>query len=544
MSLLLKALEKSEAEKKAAAPAKPAAGAPAPAGAAAPAAPPSRTAAPVAKPGGFKLASGGPGLAKPKAAAKVVAAYGPAGEEHDDEHHEEAAAHASRRSRTRKLVLAVVGVAAAGGGYFAYENFLKQMLFPEDFIQTSGGDAEQFGSLEDDSQAANLLPLPEPIYDIQEDILIASLGPDAGSPQGGINAQERELADRVSAVVSSIIEDQIEEERQRELLARVEDDVDIEEQEREEVEELLQQDFNFDDAEVVSSRRSVEEQLEEISVPYVNLDKTEFIKKSSFDLARVDENGEILSEEEFAARKADEAERLAQLEETVDDAAGGEEAEAAAAEEPPAAAEKPGPENSISMKRDSLNMLLEEGAAHYRRGDVKKAEENFRTVIAAHPSNVSALLAMAKIHEGRGNLRLAVATLLKASDYEHDNPDIISDLLAIQAGKVDLGISESSLIDLLGRVQDQNQEAKLFFYLGNIYARKVNWLQAKNAFFRAHQLNGDNPDYAYNYAVVLDYLGEEDEAARMYGAALSKAAVTPSTFDAGVARTRLAELEN
>ena len=479
-------------------------------------------AGPAAKAGGFKL--GDAAKKSSKAAGRVVAAYESTGEEEEETGDDNIElVKASRRARRRRIGTVFVLAIVATGGFFVYEEFGKQFIES----QIGGGPttpiAEDFAQVQS-TDDATLLPLPEPIYDIQESILIASLSAEEVENVDLTQlTQERELADRVTQVVSSIIEDQLEEERQRELLASIEGAADFEEDvEVDEVEKILTEEFDIENANQISVDDFMQERLDEIAVPFVARGKREYVIPTGFDLAQVDEEGNLIAQ--------------ATPTPTVD------EEESPAPDPAPAQTQEENTDLKIVRNDSNLKEELDNGIRHYQLGNLNDAERSFRTIIAAEPENVSALLGLAKIHQSRGNNKLAVATLLKASDLDPTNSDVVSELLSIQSETVESSVSESKLLQLLGNASNARDEAKIFFILGNVYARSSDWLQAKRAFVGAHQLNTDNPDYAYNLAVIHDYLAEETKAIQMYQHALDRARAHPSSFDQVSARSRLETL--
>ena len=54
---------------------------------------------------------------------------------------------------------------------------------------------------------------------------------------------------------------------------------------------------------------------------------------------------------------------------------------------------------------------------------------------------------------------------------------------------------------MLKQLIAREPSAYLYFTLGNIYADQNRWPDAQQAYFQAHHLQPDNPDYAYNLAV-------------------------------------------
>jgi Flp pilus assembly protein TadD len=196
----------------------------------------------------------------------------------------------------------------------------------------------------------------------------------------------------------------------------------------------------------------------------------------------------------------------------------------------------------ITKRKTEFENTMSNGVSSYRGGDYNGAELAFRTILASEPRNVAALVGLAKVHQARGNIRLAVSTLLKAADYGPNDPVVVSELVALQGSSGSANISPGRIRELASRTSDNKVRAKLMFILGNKQAQEKRWQMARLSFTEANILNPENPDIAYNLAVVLDYLGDQRRAVTMYRAALRSALIEPSSFDQSAAEERLAAL--
>ena len=112
--------------------------------------------------------------------------------------------------------------------------------------------------------------------------------------------------------------------------------------------------------------------------------------------------------------------------------------------------------------------------------------------------------------------------------------------------RADLGLEVPD--DRRGCLQDVHWSMGAMGYfptytLGNLYADQSLWAQAQQAYFQAHHLEPDNPDYAYNLAVGLEHLSQPGLAARFYRRALELASHRNQiSFDPARARERIAAL--
>ena len=509
MSLLLKALEKSEDEKQ-----QPGEGAAESQGA------PAESSG-TESGGGFKLSGvggAGPGSklgsalggadATPQAARKVVAAHAVEPDTHEAE--AEALVTASRKSRIRNFVTVLILILVAGTGWYGWQEFGSQLLpgsAVDDVASQSDQGEEPVAATVDD---ATLLPLNEPIYDIQESINLTSTG---SSLSGSSSASEQDIQEQVAEVVTNIIESQLD--KQREFIQQQQRIVTLDSDEEasieDEINNLLAEPFDAASAEQLGAFDNMVAKLEALSQPYVAKGGREFVKPAGLDLPGQDEG-------------------VALAEGTGDDSQ---------------AAQQAAPAKEVLVLAKSgtnLKDVFDDAMASFKAGDLNHAERAFRTVLAAEPRNASALVGLAKVHHTRGNVRIAAATLLKAAEILPDDPIVISELISVQSGSADPIVSESRIQSLLGRSNNPDVQARLRFLLGNSFAKQQRWLSAKEAFITAHGLDQGNPDIAYNLAVIFDYLNEPDNAIRMYNTALSSAAATPSSFDLQVARDRIEEL--
>jgi tetratricopeptide (TPR) repeat protein len=108
-------------------------------------------------------------------------------------------------------------------------------------------------------------------------------------------------------------------------------------------------------------------------------------------------------------------------------------------------------------------------------------------------------------------------------------------------GRADPAASETRLKQLLSR----EPSAFLHFVLGNLFGEQSSWSQAQQAYFQAHHLEPDNPDYAYNLAVALDHLRQSKLALEFYRRAERLAAIKGrANFEPSSARTRISSLSS
>ncbi|MGI9297477.1 MAG: tetratricopeptide repeat protein [Gammaproteobacteria bacterium] len=189
---------------------------------------------------------------------------------------------------------------------------------------------------------------------------------------------------------------------------------------------------------------------------------------------------------------------------------------------------------------DRRRMLSEAGRL-YVGGEYAEAEAVYRNVLSANATNIDALRGLALVAVATGRYQLAVATYLKILGYYPNDPVAIADLTNLHGVSADNFYAiESALKKVLG--DRPEWDSRLHFALGNLYAGEERWADAQKSYFNAYSGEQTNPDYAYNLAVVLDYLNKPGLAATYYREALALSEHAPSGFNAGQVRARIADI--
>ena len=489
--------------------------------------------------GGFKLTGGGSKLSsalhKSTQAEKAQAAQVMSGYEagHDDVADDGAVV--ARQARFSRFIVLAVFIAVAAGGYYAYNQFLAPQ---ESAVSDLGVDASADAVLETAfEQEVVYLPLVEPEYDLQKDIIQAvSVSGDTSAEVQAAN-QNEELSRRIAQFTQQLLAESIEEARRKreEDLAARRRQLEEEAEARTTTVETLEERLDV----LVGGGSESEAEVSFIAPNDYMLEQLEVLGEKPF-VQRTRSRNEFIA---LAGTKstdlyAPEQNQLAQ---------GGGGTKAQEQDESVPAAPEPAvneavPSASITKSEDEYQKVFEGAVAGYERGDFDVAENGFRTILAAHPNHVNAMIGLAKVHSSRGNVRIALNTLLRAVDLQPSNPLVISELVALQTDSDQQLLDEKRLSRMLGNTNDRNIEARLHFLLGGIYARQERWFEAREVFSYAHQADRDNPDYAYNLAVVHDFLNNPEEAIIMYRMAIDLAKVSVSAFDPQVATVRADEL--
>ncbi|MGQ0751685.1 MAG: tetratricopeptide repeat protein [Betaproteobacteria bacterium] len=209
---------------------------------------------------------------------------------------------------------------------------------------------------------------------------------------------------------------------------------------------------------------------------------------------------------------------------------------------PAAKAEAPAPRNAIVVKKGdagpAVNPVLANAYASLQAGSLTSASQLYSQVLRSEPRNVDALLGLAAIavRENRNDDASAHYRAILDADPRHALAQ--SGLIAL-TGRADPIAAESHLKQLIAR----EPSAHLFFTLGNLYADQSLWAPAQQAYFQAHHLEPDNPDYVYNLAVGLEHIGQPRLALGFYRRAVELAAAREHVnFDPARARERITAL--
>ncbi len=202
-----------------------------------------------------------------------------------------------------------------------------------------------------------------------------------------------------------------------------------------------------------------------------------------------------------------------------------------------------GPREKIVVSRGDanpprVNPLASEGYAALEAGRFEDAQRAYGQLARAEPNNIDALLGLAALAQRENKSDEAQRLYMKVLELDPRHAHAQSGLIAI-VGRADPQSAESRLKQLAAR----EPSASIYFTLGNLYADQSHWAQAQQAYFQAHHLDPENPDYAYNLAVGLEHLGQHKLALNFYRRALQLAAARNSAnFNLAQAQARISQL--
>jgi tetratricopeptide (TPR) repeat protein len=219
---------------------------------------------------------------------------------------------------------------------------------------------------------------------------------------------------------------------------------------------------------------------------------------------------------------------------------------AAVAPAAPAAAAAPAPpavrntiEVTVGGARPTVNPLLTEAYTALNAGDLESSQRLYNQLLISEPGNFDALLGLAAIAMQQGDNDQATRHYLKLLELDPSNALAQAGLIGM-LGRADPLAAETRVKQLIAR----DPSAFLYFTLGNAYADQTRWPDAQQAYFQAHHLQPDNPDYAYNLAVGLEHIGQPKPALDFYRRARQLAAAKGrANFSTAAAQERISKLE-
>ena len=396
------------------------------------------------------------------------------------------------------LVLAfIVLIAVLGGGYFVFPEYysgVEELISPSAPVASApsvpASAVQQLQATEEEA-----LPLPAPVADIQSELDYASLEV-AGDLGEGSDVSE-DVARRIAILTGATVEPVASPTPLTGLLVNEESAAGV------------GGGFNPEEAPVATALLSRAQKIELDSASAVEI---EIISTSA---ASDESSVEVIADVAPAAESSPPIEVAASSEDS-----GGISVKKLASTE----------------KRDSLMRAQ----SMYAEGNLAGAEAIFRRILLDDPSNVDSLRGLAQVAASGGRYQLAASIYLRLLDYHPKDPVAIAELINLQTQQANPILSEQRIKSLIGA--EPAVDSRLYFSLGNIYAEQQRWVEAQESYFSAFSRDAENPDYAYNLAVTLDYLNKRDIALRYYREALKLSNTAPSGFDADTLRARIADL--
>ncbi|WP_374510067.1 tetratricopeptide repeat protein [Niveibacterium sp.] len=188
--------------------------------------------------------------------------------------------------------------------------------------------------------------------------------------------------------------------------------------------------------------------------------------------------------------------------------------------------------------RSPAAVAIDTAYAAYERGDLVVARALYQEALRSDPRAADALNGLAATALRQGQAKEAEQYFARALMNNPQDPVASAGMLAL-GREADPMAAESRLKTAIA---EQPDSASNHFALGNLQATAGRWNEAQQAYFRAHTLEPDNPDYLFNLAVALDRVNQPRLARQYYERALQAADKRPAAFDRGAAMRRAQSL--
>lgn len=188
--------------------------------------------------------------------------------------------------------------------------------------------------------------------------------------------------------------------------------------------------------------------------------------------------------------------------------------------------------------RSPAAVAIDTAYVAYERGDLVVARALYQEALRSDPRAADALNGLAATALRQGQTKEAEHYFARALLNNPQDPVATAGMLAL-GREADPITAESRLKTAIA---EQPESAANHFALGNLQAAAGRWHDAQQAYFRAHTLEPDNPDYLFNLAVALDRVNQPRLARQYYERAVLAADKRPAAFDRGAAMRRAQSL--
>jgi Tfp pilus assembly protein PilF len=188
----------------------------------------------------------------------------------------------------------------------------------------------------------------------------------------------------------------------------------------------------------------------------------------------------------------------------------------------------------------TVNPVLSEAYHALAAGNLEASQKLYSQLLKSDARNVDALLGLAAIATQQGDRDTSAKNYVRVIELDPRNSLAQAGLIGM-VGSADPQSAETRVKQLIAR---DPSSGYLYFTLGNTYVDQQRWPDAQQAFFQAHHLQPDNPDYAYNLAIALEHIGQPKSALDFYRrAVLLAAAKGHANFNSAAAQERVNKLE-
>jgi tetratricopeptide (TPR) repeat protein len=184
-----------------------------------------------------------------------------------------------------------------------------------------------------------------------------------------------------------------------------------------------------------------------------------------------------------------------------------------------------------------VNPILMRAYEAYIAGNDRQAQQDYTQVLQRYGMNVDAMLGLGAIATRQGRLADANGWYQKVLELEPRNEVAKAGLISIQQNNQTQS-SESNIKSMLATAPD---DANLYAALGDVYAGQGKWSMAQEAYFDAYRINR-SAENAFNLGVSLDQLGKSNLALPYYQEALLNAGQS-SVIDTVALEARISSIK-
>ena len=200
------------------------------------------------------------------------------------------------------------------------------------------------------------------------------------------------------------------------------------------------------------------------------------------------------------------------------------------------------PEAPVLAARPTVMQVhprVEAGYAAFQEGRLDAARTEYQQALREEPANRDALLGLAAVEMRAQRFEAADALYQRRLQADPRDAHAHAGMMALRGQQLDPVAAESRLKSLLAA---DPESGVLLFALGNQYAQRGLWADARQVYARAAASDTENADYAYNLAVSLEHLRQVRLALEQYRRALSLAARRSASFDPAAVQARVQQL--
>ena len=187
-----------------------------------------------------------------------------------------------------------------------------------------------------------------------------------------------------------------------------------------------------------------------------------------------------------------------------------------------------------SRTANGADASLTRAYAAFQSGDLDAAARLYDAARKADPDRRDTLLGLAAVALKRGDLPRAYNYYAQVLQAQPHDPVASAALFSLTEADGESGAARLRLL-----LDSHDDAPYIHAALGAWYARRARWADAQQAYFDAVRLDAANPDYSFNLAVSLEHMGQGPAALGYYQKSLSLRAQHGAGFDAQTAEDRV-----